>query len=158
MQRTLISSTYKDSIPDRGKILAVDGVVGVVIMLAYWGGDNNRFPENVKPEFYVESKDPNGVIKIDIENLTALIEQLSIVIGREIGQLSVSSLKPLRMSLKRGKRHNAKQNGYGKVPPVHTEWRSADQMLTIVPRGFEMDQEAGLLSGLHADLVELLKI
>lgn len=146
--RTIISATYQETIPTQHKILAADGVMGVIILLSYYGSGKNVFPEGINPEFFVEQRRPNGNVLIDIENLTGLIEELSRVIGREIGQLSVSSLRTYRSSLRKGKR----ANGNGKLPPVITYYENKSQRLTIEPRIWEDDEKFGLTKLIPAGL------
>ena len=139
-RRSLISATYDGDIPERHKIPAADGVMGTIVLLAYWGGGKNLFPDGVLPEFFVDGKQDRGTVKIDIEGLTDLIGELSKAMNREIGQLSVGSLPAYLTNMRRGER----ANGNGQMVPVETSYSRRHQILYIFPRKFEEDKVAGL--------------
>lgn len=147
-KRTLIGATYREDIPNKHKILAADGVMGAIILLAYWGGGTNLFPEGVLPEFFVDDhpSKTHGIVKLDVEGLTDLIGELSKAAGREIGQLSIGSLPVYLSALRKGRR----ANGNGEIIPAQVQYYKNDKVLYIHPRNYAKDLEAGLL-GLMPD-------
>jgi len=146
----IISPTYKDDTPTQSKIKAADGVMGVIILLAYWAGGKSLFPEGVNAEFWVESRNRNGSIVVDVESLTDLVGETSKALGREVGQLSVSSLPVYLTRLRKGERVNRA----GKpLVPVDVTYRSQTQRLTISPRNYQADHVSGLAKYIPEDLV-----
>lgn len=147
-ERKLISATYDGDIPDREKIPAADGVIGIIAMLSYWGNGVDHFPEGVLPELFIDKLRPDGVVVIDVEGLTDLIGEVSKRLGREIGQLSVESLPVYLRHMRRGMR----ANGYGKMVPVEAHL-TKKRILTIMPRVYQKDLELGLVHLLPQELV-----
>jgi hypothetical protein len=149
IHRVLISPTYADGVPRRDKIPAADGVMGTIVLLAYWGGGVDCFPKNVYPEFFVEWINNDGWVTIDMEGFTDLIGEVSKALGREIGQLSIPSLQVYLTNLRAGQR----ANGKGEIVPIWTIFSKKSHTLTIKPRNYAEDLESGMLQRIPKDLL-----
>lgn len=118
---------------------AVDGIIGVVMMLAYYAGGTNIFPDGVDPDDYVE-KLPDGSIATDDRLLCKLIEDCSNVIGRHVKSITLGSMKAYLSWLRNGKRPGKNDV---EILAVNTSY-DKEGFLTINPRYFSDDVEMGL--------------
>lgn len=134
-------------IPDKPKIFAADGIIGIIVLLSYYGGGTNLFPivknPSCDPKFFVEDpkKERAHKVVIDFPNLLELVGQVSKAIGRDIGYLGASSFPAYISNLRQGFRPNKK----ARCVPVDVKYLPADgQRLYITPRNFTHDKTHGL--------------
>lgn len=125
------------------KILAADGLAGIVIMLSYYAGGTNLFPSVIDPRVYMlpldDSRFPRSCIRTDLELLSKLQDQLEGFLKQKFGNLSVSSVPVYLCKLRQGFRANRQ----GPLPPIDVKYSAATQELVIPPRDFEKDYADG---------------
>jgi hypothetical protein len=123
----------------RTPIKAVEGVIGVVILLAYHAGGKNLFPSDVTVDMYVDEiawvPRYGRAVKMDDEQFSGLIEAMAASLERHMKVVTPGSLKNYLSHLRNGKR----PNGGGSPPLVETVYKS-DGSLTIYPRVFATDR------------------
>lgn len=143
--RAFIGPSYSSDIPTEKKIPAADGILGVIILLSYYGGGTNFFPESVPVKFFIHTVEKFGYVRTDVELLFDLVEEMSKYIQRDIGTLSISSLRPYLSSLRKGKRPNVNGRVHP-LPPVNVTFfeKDKDQKLVIAPRRYQDDLAAGM--------------
>lgn len=124
----------------RQKILAADGVIGVVIMLSYYAGKHNLFPPNINPSMYLlEERLEYGAVMTDLDLLSDLIKEVANVVGQKFGELQPGSVPVYLCALRRGHRANFQ----GSFPPVKNQYSKVSKKLIIYPRDLARDQADG---------------
>ena len=138
----------------RQKILAADGLIGIVIMLAYYKGGTNLFPHYLDPNQYLLDQNARGSrvsgLQTDLELLTKLQNELGEFLERKFGEISASSVPVYLTRLGRGQR----ANGNGSLPQIKVEYSARTQELIIPGRNFSEDE----LKGITADLPTWIKL
>lgn len=138
---TFIGPTYGSLAPTKQKILAADGIPGVIMMLAYYAGGHNLFPPSVDvPMYLIEEKLEGKKIRTDLNLMKELISRLSLIVGQTIGILSTGSFPVYLSQLRNGKRANRT----GDFPKIDAQFRSAEGDLTIGPRNLVQDKSSGV--------------
>ena len=126
----------------RKPIKAVDGVLGIVMMLAYYAGGKNLFPEGVDPEVYIEgveyAEGYGRAVYMDDDLLSGLCEAMSDNQERLLKSVTSGSLKVYLSHLRNGKY----PNGGGICPAFSTAYLSSGQLI-IHPRNWEADVASG---------------
>ena len=124
----------------RSKILAADGVPGVVIMLGYWAGGHSLFPDSVDPEPYLsEKRGSDGSVITDADRLASLVDAVSEAVGQKIGDLSAGSLAVYLSKLNQGWRANRQ----GNFPTTVNRFSLDTGRLEIWPRDYATDKADG---------------
>jgi hypothetical protein len=129
------------SMAETAPIKGVDGIIGVVIMLAYLVNGKNLFPAGIRPMEYVrEIKEvPGGsVIVMDDEQLSQLIDICATTLGRYLKGLTMGSLKVYLSNLRNGKRPNG-----GVLPQVNTFYSASTGQIRIAGRDYDLDVATG---------------
>lgn len=122
----------------RQKILAADGLMGIVLMLAYYAGGYNLFPLSISPELYLLGTDRRAVLT-DLELLSKLQDELGIYLDRKFADLQTSSVPVYLCALRKGLRANRN----GSLPALNVRYSAATQELMIPARDFAKDRLDG---------------
>lgn len=138
MSRSFIGGgTMAETAPIKG----VDGIIGVVIMMAYLVGGKDLFPAGVNPMSYtLELKNTPGgrIIVMDDAQLSKLVDACADSVGRHLKGLTMGSLKVYLSNLRNGKRPNG-----GILPKVNTTYSAATGAIAIAGRDYDMDVATG---------------
>lgn len=125
-------------------IKGVDGIVGVIIMLAYLVNGKDLFPAGIAPMSYVlEFKESQGgsVIVMTDSQLSQLVDACADAVGRHLKGLTMGSLKVYLSNLRNGKRPNG-----GTLPQVNTFYSAATGRIVIAGRDYELDTATGVFN------------
>jgi len=128
--------------PTGNKILAADGVPGIIMMLAYYAGGHNIFPPSITvPMFLIggENLEP-GCVMTDLSLLSELQNSLFQWTGHQFGQLSRGSL-PIYLTLLR---QGWRANRTGRFPEIKTKCPPTKGTVIIWPRSYEQDVISGV--------------
>lgn len=134
------TSTLADPTP----IKSVDGVLGIVIMLAYLVNGKDLFPAGISPMSYVsELRSTQGgtVLVIDVNRFSELWEACAVAVGRPLKGLTLGSLNVYLSHLRNGKRPNG-----GILPTVKTFYSAAAGRIMIAGRDYDLDVATGIFN------------
>lgn len=138
--RSYIGGSMAETAPIKG----VDGIIGVVIMLAYLVNGHDLFPQGVAPMTYIlELKESQGgsVIVMDDEQLSQLVDACANAVGRHLKGLTMGSLKVYLSNLRNGKRPNG-----GTLPQVNTFYSASTGRIVIAGRDYDLDVATGVFN------------
>lgn len=130
------------SMAEATPIKGVDGIMGVVIMLAYLVNGKDLFPAGINPMSYMlELKESQGgsVLVLDDSRLSQLIDACANATGRYLKGLTMGSLKVYLSNLRNGKRPNG-----GVLPQVNTFYSAATGRIVIAGRDYDLDVATGV--------------
>lgn len=140
--RGYIGAWQKAGQADRKPITAVDGILGIMLLLAYKAGGNDLFPEEVNAEIFIDEigfkAGVGRVLKMDHDQLSGLVEAMAQSTGYHLKVLTSGSLKNYLSHFRNGKRPNG-----GTPPPRvgNSYMRNGD--IEVHPRSFEADRATG---------------
>lgn len=138
--RSFIGGSMAEASPIKG----VDGIMGVVIMLAYLVNDKDLFPAGVNPRSYIqEIRQTQGgqVIVMNDNQLSELVDACAAAVGRHLKGLTMGSLKVYLSNLRNGKRPNG-----GILPQVNTFYSAANGSIVIAGRDYDLDVATGVFN------------
>lgn len=140
--QTFIGAFKAKSHTKRTPIKAVEGVLGVITLLAYYAGDKNLFPEDVNPDIFTDGKEyvnnKGYCIKLDVEQLSYLIEAISTSLGRHMKTVTPGSLKVYLSNVRNGRR----PNGGSSIIPIQSQLSNQGE-ITIYARDYDEDVANG---------------
>jgi len=141
--RGYIGAFQQDRQPERKPISAVDGILGIILMLAYKAGGNDLFPPEVKADMFIDEigfKPGIGrCIRMNDDQLSGLVETMAKHTGYHLKVLTSGSLKNYLSHFRNGKRPNG-----GTAPPgrIGNSYFNTGE-LEIHPRSLTADRETG---------------
>ena len=138
--RSFIGGSMAEASPIKG----VDGIMGVVIMLAYLVNNKDLFPPGIAPMSYIlELKNAHGgqVIVMTDEQLSQLVDACADSVGRPLKGLTMGSLKVYLSNLRNGRRPNG-----GILPQVNTFYSAANGRIMISGRDYDLDVATGVFN------------
>lgn len=129
--------------PDRKPISAVDGILGIILLLAYKAGGDDLFPSEVTVDQFIDEigflPGVGRCVRMNDDQLSGLVEAMAKHTGYHLKVLTSGSLKNYLSHFRNGKRPNG-----GTAPPGrigNSYFRSGE--LEIHPRSLTADREQG---------------
>lgn len=136
--RAFVGATHSDGEEvNNTPLKGVDGVLGVVMLLAYYAGGVNIFPHNINVEQYIEKRQDS--LLITDKQLSSLLQDCSVAIKKHIKALSYGSMKVYLSWLRNGERPYVS----GGMLAVESKYDKHGN-ITIHPRFLKEDIESGV--------------
>lgn len=136
--QSFIGHFQQKSHTQRTQIKAVDGILGIIILLAYRAGGKNLFPDDVNPDVFTDGIDYQNnkghYITLDTEQLSYLVEAVSKSLDRHMKTVSPGSLKVYLSNVRNGRR----PNGGAEIIPVQTQFSNSGE-IKVYSRDYDED-------------------